>query len=129
LEIVQRIAHQVKLTRSVVNDKNRSFGAVVIRGGDVHKDLAFFTHRLLFRFERGIVAAKNFAVREPQAELERLSLGIPAIGQIGINLVIGSNSDLAIAFRAGIFFGRFYIRGACGTGEQNSESDCYEQPG
>src|SRR5437879_5840060 len=125
-EVVECIPHQLELTRSVMNDENRGFGAIVIDGWHVNKDLALFTHRFLFRFERGIVSTENFAVRQSHAELEGFSLGIPAIREIRIDLVTGSDGEFAITFSAGIFCVR--ICRPYGTRELGDETDRCKQP-
>src|ERR1051326_4004761 len=98
----------------------------MIHRRDINEDPSFFAHRFLFGLQDWIVSAKNLAVGEGHAELERFSLGIPPIREIRINLVIGSDGELAIASCAGILFMGF--RRGCGTAEQNEESEHSEPP-
>src|SRR5947207_4411704 len=78
-QIVERVAHQIELTGSVMNDENWSFGAVRVGGRHVNKDLSLFSHRLLLRLECGIVATEYFAVSQTHRELELLPFGIAPI--------------------------------------------------
>src|SRR2546426_2983645 len=78
-QIVESVAHQVELTGSVMNHENWRFGAILVGGGHIDKDLSLFSHRLVLRLKRGIVATKDLAVSQPQRELEVLPFGIPPI--------------------------------------------------
>src|SRR6266516_4297250 len=72
-QIVERVAHQVELAGSVMNDENRGLGAIYIGGRHIDKDTSLFSHRLLLRLECRIVASEDFAVSQPHRELEVLS--------------------------------------------------------
>src|SRR5947207_9632507 len=109
-----------------MDDKNRCFGAILVRGWHINKDLSFFSYRFLLRLEGGIVAAENFTVREPHGELERFSLWISALGQVGIDLVSRADRDLAIAFSAGIL--RVRIGRRCTMDEQAYEANGARKP-
>src|SRR5437667_12816594 len=63
-QIVERVAHQVELAGSVMNDENRGFGAILVGGRHVNKDLTLFSHGLLLGFEGGIVTTEDFAVSQ-----------------------------------------------------------------
>ena len=102
LEIVRlssALPHQVQVTRPVERDQHRGLRAVFVSGGHVDKNLPLLADRLL-GIERGIVAAEDLAVRQPHRELEGFPLGIALVGEIGIDLVVGTDDDVAVAFRA-----------------------------
>src|SRR5437773_12154781 len=94
------MAHQIELTRSVMNDENRSFGAILVGGRHVNKDLSLFSHGLLLRIECGIVTTEDFALSQTHRELEGLPFRIAPIREIGIDLVLGTDGELAITLRA-----------------------------
>ena len=100
-QIVQRVAHQVEATRPVERHEHRRLRAVFVGGRHVDKNLPLLAHRLP-GIERGIVAAEDLAVGQPHRELEVFSLGIAPVREIGIDLVVGADDDVAIAFRAGL---------------------------
>src|SRR5262245_27442734 len=108
-----------------MNDENRGSGAVLVRSRHIEKDFSFCSHGLLLRFERRIVAAEDFAVSQTHRELEQLPLGIAPVREIWIDLVIGADRVMAVAFCAGIVRVR---RGRlCGMREQANEAYGYKR--
>src|SRR5438067_2253868 len=111
---------RLRLTGAVMNDENRGFGAILVGGRHVNKYLSLCSHRLLLRFECGIVAPEDFAVSQPHRELEVPPFGIAPVREIGIDLVTGTDGKLAVAFWAGIL--RVRLGCLCGMGEQADEA-------
>jgi hypothetical protein len=79
--------------------ENRRLRAVLIGGWYVDRDLSLFAHWLPW-VKRGIIAPKDLAVSQTHRELKGLSLLITPIRQVRINLVVGTDCYIPIAFRA-----------------------------
>src|SRR5689334_2946303 len=97
-----------------MDNKNRGFGPVLVGGRNVNKNLSFFSHLLLFRFQCGIVAPEDFAVGQAHLELKGFAFGVAPICEIGIDLVLGTDRVLAFPFGAGVLLVRFGCLSAMG---------------
>src|SRR5258706_351826 len=102
-----------------MNDKDWGFGAILVGGRHVNRNPSLFSHLLLLRLKRGIVATKDLAVRQTHRELERLPFGIAEIGEFGIDFVSGTDGEFAVAVCAGILRVRLSRHPA--AGEQADE--------
>ena len=120
-QIVERVAHEVELTRPVMDDENGCPGAVFVGGWHIDEDLAFHPHRLLVGLERGVVALENFAVGQWHRKLEGLPLGIALVREIRIDLVVGTDGEIAVAYRAGIL--GVCVGGPCFVGDQANHAN------
>ena len=62
-EIVERVADQVELAGSVMDDQNGRFGAVFVGGRNIDKNLALFAHRLFCQAQAWYRRRERFCCR------------------------------------------------------------------
>ena len=105
-----------------MGDKDGRFGPVFVGSGHIDKNLPLFAHGFFVGLQRLVVAAKYFTLGEGHGELEGLAFGIPFIGEIGIDLIIGAHGEFTVSVFARIFgvaFRRAYRKG--GPEEETQE--------
>src|SRR5689334_3359083 len=90
-----------------MNDQKRSFVAVAIPGRNVHEDLPLLAHWFPIGRQGGIVTAENLAVREAHGEFELLAFRVASIGQVGVDVILRADRELAVSFAAGLLFLQF----------------------
>src|SRR5262245_24756184 len=101
-----------------MDDENGGRSAVLVGGRHIDKDLSLSSHRLLRRFQSAIGPGKDFAVGQSHAELEVLSLGVAAVGEIRVDLVFGTDDVIAVSICAWTFGVGF---GCPGRGDKKAE--------
>ena len=100
-QVVERVAHQIEAARPVQRHENRRLRAVFVGRRHIDENLPLLADRLLrdraWNRRRGKILLSASRIENSKD----FPFGIALVGQIGIDLVVGANDMVAVAFFSG----------------------------